>query len=124
MKTLAIILAVTAGVGYNSTATAADFPVMGQTLSMGVTSDSYYTTGVADWAWTATPYTGLSVNGVNFLVETDIDMLKLDEGSVFTGLDFSAGYVVPSTNVNLYTEVSSDKDFDFGNVKLGAKVKW
>ena len=33
MKTLAIILAVTAGVGYNSTATAADFPVMGQTLS-------------------------------------------------------------------------------------------
>ena len=51
-------------------------------------------------------------------------MLKLDEGNIFTGIDFSMEYVVPNTNVNLYTEVSSDKDFKFGDVTLGTKIKF
>tara|TARA_R100001198_G_C5105499_1_gene135590 strand:+ start:197 stop:556 length:360 start_codon:yes stop_codon:yes gene_type:complete len=119
MKTLAIILALTA-----TTATAADFPMWGQTVSIGAESDINYTTGVEDWEWELTPYAGINLNGINFLVETDVDMLKLDESNIFTGVDLSMKYLVPNTNVSLYTEVSSDKDFKFGNITLGSKIKF
>lgn len=119
MKTLAIILALTA-----TTATAADFPLLGQTVSIGAESDTNYTTGVEDWEWELTPYAGVNLMGVGLTLETDIDMLKLDEDDIFTGVDVELNYSVPHTNVNLYTEVSSDKDFDFGDVTLGATVKF
>jgi opacity protein-like surface antigen len=119
MKTLAIILALTA-----TTATAADFPLLGQTVSIGAESDTNYTTGVEDWEWELTPYAGVNLMGVGLTLETDIDMLKLDEDGVFTGVDVELNYSVPHTNVNLYTEVSSDKDFDFGDVTIGATVKF
>ena len=119
MKTLAIILALTA-----TTATAADFPMWGQTVSIGAESDINYTTGVEDWEWELTPYAGINLNGINFLVETDVDMLKLDESNIFTGVDVTLGYIVPNTNMNLYSEVSSDDSFKFGNVKIGAKIKF
>jgi opacity protein-like surface antigen len=119
MKTLAIILALTA-----TTATAADFPLLGQTVSIGAESDTNYTTGVEDWEWELTPYAGVNLMGVGLTLETDIDMLKLDEDEVFTGVDVELNYSVPHTNVNLYTEVSSDKDFDFGDVTIGATVKF
>ncbi len=119
MKTLAIILALTA-----TTATAADFPLLGQTVSIGAESDTNYTTGVEDWEWELTPYAGVNLMGVGLTLETDIDMLKLDEDDIFTGVDVELNYSVPHTNVNLYTEVSSDKDFDFGDVTIGAKVKF
>jgi hypothetical protein len=119
MKTLAIILALTA-----TTATAADFPLLGQTVSIGAESDTNYTTGVEDWEWELTPYAGVNLMGVGLTLETDIDMLKLDEDDIFTGVDVELNYSVPHTNVNLYTEVSSDKDFDFGDVTIGATVKF
>jgi hypothetical protein len=119
MKTLAIILALTA-----TTATAADFPLLGQTVSIGAESDTNYTTGVEDWEWELTPYAGVNLMGVGLTLETDIDMLKLDEDEIFTGVDVELNYSVPHTNVNLYTEVSSDKDFDFGDVTIGATVKF
>mgnify|MGYP003625289481 FL=1 len=105
-------------------ATAADFPVMGQTLSLGAQSDTSYTTGVETWAWDVTPYAGATVMGVSLLAETKIDVLTLDEGDIFTGVDLTFGYAVPAVNVNLYTEVSSDKDFTFGDVTMGAKIKF
>jgi len=119
MKTLAIILALTA-----TTATAADFPLLGQTVSIGAESNTNYTTGVEDWEWELTPYAGVNLMGVGLTLETDIDMLKLDEDDIFTGVDVELNYSVPHTNVNLYTEVSSDKDFDFGDVTIGATVKF
>jgi opacity protein-like surface antigen len=119
MKTLAIILALTA-----TTATAADFPLLGQTVSIGAESDTNYTTGVEDWEWELTPYAGVNLMGVGLTLETDIDMLKLNEDEIFTGVDVELNYSVPHTNVNLYTEVSSDKDFDFGDVTIGATVKF
>ena len=62
--------------------------------------------------------------GVGLTLETDIYMLKLDEDDIFTGVDVELNYSVPHTNVNLYTEVSSDKAFDFGDVTIGATVKF
>ena len=101
-----------------------DFSVAGQTLSIGADSDLNYTTGVEEWEWELTPSAGITAMGIGLSVATDIDMLELDEGDIFQGLDFTADYSVPSTNINLYTEVSTDSDLEFGDVTVGAKVSF
>jgi len=62
--------------------------------------------------------------GIGLSVATDIDMLELDEGDIFQGLDFTAKYEIPSTYINLYTEVSTDSDLEFGDVTVGAMVSF
>mgnify|MGYP003111394350 FL=1 len=101
-----------------------DFSVAGQTISFGASSDLNYTTGVEDWEWEMTPSAGLSAMGIGLTMSTDIDMLTLDEGDIFQGLDFTADYTVPSTNISLYTEVSTDSDLEFGDVTVGATVSF
>jgi len=125
-KEIAII---TAWVGFASllaatTSYAKDFSVAGQTVSLGAASDLNYTTGVEDWEWEMTPSAGLSAMGIGLTMSTDIDMLTLDEGDIFQGLDFTADYTVPSTNISLYTEVSTDADLEFGDVTVGATVSF
>ena len=102
---------------------AKDFSVAGQTLSIGAETDLNYTTGVEDWVWELTPSAGITALGIGLSVATDIDMLELDEGDIFQGLDFTADYTVPS-NINLYTEVSTDADLEFGDVTVGATVSF
>jgi len=123
MKTIATLLALTA-TSYCAPATAEDFSMWGQTVSLGAESDTSYTTGVEDWKWELTPYAGISMMGLGLIVETEVDMLKLDEDNVFTGIDVTVDYTVPQTNLNLYSEVSSDRNFKFGNIELGAKIKF
>ena len=103
---------------------AKDFSVSGQTLSIGAETDLNYTTGVEDWVWELTPSAGITALGIGLSVATDIDILTLDEDDIFQGLDFTADYTVPSTNINLYTEVSTDADLEFGDVTVGAKVSF
>jgi len=103
---------------------AKDFSVAGQTLSVGAASDLNYTTGVEDWEWELTPSAGLTAMGLGFTMATDIDMLTLDEDDIFQGLDFTVDYTVPSTNISLYTEVSTDSDLEFGDVTVGATVSF
>ena len=103
---------------------AKDFSVAGQTLSIGAETDLNYTTGVEDWVWELTPSAGITALGIGLGVATDIDMLELDEGDIFQGLDFTADYMIPSTNINLYTEVSTDSDLEFGDVTVGATVSF
>ena len=103
---------------------AKDFSVAGQTLSIGAETDLNYTTGVEDWVWELTPSAGITALGIGLSVATDIDMLELDEGDIFQGLDFTADYMIPSTNISLYTEVSTDSDLEFGDVTVGAKVSF
>ena len=100
------------------------FSVAGQTLSVGASSDLNYTTGVEDWEWELTPSAGLTAMGLGFTMATDIDMLTLDEDDIFQGLDFTVDYTVPSTNISLYTEVSTDSDLEFGDVTVGATVSF
>ena len=114
---LAAIMATTASY-------AKDFSVAGQTLSIGAETDLNYTTGVEDWVWELTPSAGITALGIGLSVATDIDMLTLDEGDIFQGLDFTADYTVPSTNISLYTEVSTDSDLEFGDVTVGATVSF
>jgi len=101
-----------------------DFSVAGQTLSVGASSDLNYTTGVEDWEWELTPSAGLTAMGLGFTMATDIDMLTLDEDDIFQGLDFTVDYTVPSTNISVYTEVSTDSDLEFGDVTVGATVSF
>jgi hypothetical protein len=101
-----------------------DFSVVGQTLSIGAETDLNYTTGVEEWEWELTPSAGITTLGIGLSVATDIDMLELEEGNIFQGLDFTADYEVPSTNINLYTEVSTDADLEFGDVTVGAKFNF
>ena len=107
-----------------SKAVSKDFSVAGQTLSIGAETDLNYTTGVEDWVWELTPSAGITALGIGLSVATDIDMLTLDEGDIFQGLDFTADYTVPSTNISLYTEVSTDSDLEFGDVTVGAMVSF
>ena len=108
----------------STTSYAKDFSVAGQTLSIGAETDLNYTTGVEDWVWELTPSAGVTALGIGLSVATDIDMLTLDEGDIFQGLDFTADYTVPSTNISLYTEVSTDSDLEFGDVTVGATVSF
>jgi len=99
-----------------------DFTVAGQTISAGAESDINYITGVEEWDWTTTPYAAFTTSvGIGLSVETEIDMRELDE-DIFKGLDWAAEYAV--SGVTVYTEISSDRDWDFGDITVGAKVKF
>lgn len=117
MKTTAIV---TAAMLAATSTSAMDFSVAGQTLSIGAETDLNYTTGVEEWVWELTPSAGVTALGIGLSVATDIDMLTLDEGDIFQGLDFTADYEIANTNINLYTEVSTDADLEFGDVTVGA----
>ena len=128
MKTTTMAITIAAAMGFlaiaASKAVSKDFSVAGQTLSIGAETDLNYTTGVEDWVWELTPSAGITALGIGLSVATDIDMLELDEGDIFQGLDFTADYTVPSTNISLYTEVSTDSDLEFGDVTVGATVSF
>ena len=121
MKTTAIV---TAAILAATSTSAMDFSVAGQTLSIGAETDLNYTTGVEEWVWELTPSAGVTALGIGLSVATDIDMLTLDEGDIFQGLDFTADYEISNTNINLYTEVSTDADLEFGDVTVGAKFSF
>ena len=103
-----------------SVAQAADFQVAGQTLSLGTEFDMNYTTGVDAWALDTTPSVGATVWGLDFEVATTFDMLDIDDGmdDLFQGVDLSVGYDLTS-QLGVYGEASSDRDFNFGDVKMG-----
>lgn len=107
-----------------TSASAMDFPVAGQTISIGANTDINYTTGIEEWEWELTPSAGLTAMGVGFTMATDIDMLALDEGNIFQGLDFTVDYEVPNTNISFYTEVSTDSDLEFGDITVGTTASF
>ena len=102
------------------TATSASAVDLGYGLSLGGDVDVNYITGVEDWAMDFTPSLGFNAYGTMFTAETTIDILELDSGDdIFTGIDFKAEYELTSM-ISAYGEVSSDKDFEFSDITLGA----
>jgi hypothetical protein len=115
---LATVVALTA-----TTASAIDVDFLGQTIAVGAESDINYVTGIEEWEWTATPYAAFTTSvGVTLSAETEIDMRGLDQDEIFKGIDYTAEYGV--NGVTLYTEISSDRDWEFGDITVGAKVKF
>ena len=93
---------------------------LGYGLSVGAETELTYTTGKETWTLDVTPSVGLGAYGVSFTAETKVDVLDLNNGDIFTGVDWEAEYVWKG--ITTYTKVSSDKDFEFGDITMGAKL--
>lgn len=111
----AVMLTLAAG-----TVSAKDINVAGQTLSIGGEVDANYTTGTEVYAMDFTQSVGVEAWGVDFSVDHELDLLKLNEAGydLFRGLDLEAGYSLTSS-LRTYGKVSMDKDFEFGDVTVG-----
>ena len=95
---------------------------LGYGLSVGAETELTYTTGKETWTLDVTPSVGLGAYGVSFSAETTIDVLDLNNGDIFTGVDWEAEYVWKG--ITTYTKVSSDADFEFGDITMGAKLSF
>lgn len=117
MKTtiVAAALVLTAGM-----ASAADINVFGQTISAGAEVDMNYTTGEDTFALDFTPSAGFEAWGVDFTVDTTFDVLQVNEGDLFQGLDLEAGYTI-ANGLRAYAEIGTDEDLEFGDLTTGVK---
>jgi len=104
------------------TATSASAIDLGYGLSVGAETDMSYTTGTETWELDLTPKVSMGAYGVSFSTETTIDVLDINNGDIFTGLDWKAEYAWKG--MTTYTEVSSDADFQFGDITIGAKISF
>ena len=95
---------------------------IGYGLSVGADTGLTYTTGTELWTMDVKPSVGLGAYGVSFTGETTIDVLDLNNGDIFTGVDWKAEYVWKG--MTTYTKVSSDADFEFGDITMGAKFSF
>ena len=112
-----------------TTITAAAFVLAASTLSaaeigstgiaIGGEIDAKYTSGVDVFAMELTPAATFNKWNVDFTAETTIDILSLNDGDLFQGIDFSTGYAIGMTGIRAYTELSMDKDFEFGDLTTG-----
>jgi len=103
-------------------ATSASAIDLGYGLSVGAETDMSYTTGTETWELDLTPKVSMGAYGVSFSTETTIDVLNINNGDIFTGLDWKAEYAWKG--MTTYTEVSSDADFEFGDITIGAKLSF
>ena len=103
-------------------ATSASAMDLGYGLSVGAETELTYTTGTEVWTMDVTPSMGLGAYGASFTAETTIDVLDLNNGDIFTGVDWKAEYVWKG--MTTYTKVSSDADFEFGDITMGAKISF
>jgi len=103
-------------------ATSASAIDLGYGLSVGAETDMSYTTGTETWELDLTPKVSMGAYGVSFSTETTIDVLDINNGDIFTGLDWKAEYAWKG--MTTYTEVSSDADFEFGDITIGAKISF
>jgi len=111
----------TAAVMVASTASAFD---LGNGLSAGAEVDMNYTTGVELWALEAKPELAFSTMGAALSVGSTFDLMNLNGDDTFKGLDFDASYPIAGTGLTAYGEVSTDADFEFGDIKVGASFKF
>ena len=93
---------------------------LGYGVSVGAATELTYTTGTELWTMDVKPLMGIGAYGVSFTGETTIDVLDLNNGDIFTGVDWKAEYIW--NGMTTYTKVSSDADFEFGDVTIGAKL--
>jgi len=109
-------------VAFAAMATSVSAMDLGYGLSVGAETELTYTTGTEVWTMDVTPSMGLGAYGASFTAETKIDVLDLNNGDIFTGVDWKAEYVW--NGITTYTKVSSDADFEFGDITMGAKISF
>ena len=108
-----------------STAVSAmDFTIAGQTLSAGGKADVNYDTGTELWAMEFVPSVGLNAWDTDFKASTTFDVINLNEGDVFQGIDFEAGYSLGQTGLRAYGEIGTDADLEFGDATVGVSFSF
>jgi hypothetical protein len=50
--------------------------------------------------------------------------MELDQDQIFNGVDLKAEYSISNMGITAYGKVSSDADFEFGDVTVGAKLSF
>lgn len=116
-----LLVAVAATFALTGAASAFD---LGYGLTAGGEIDTNYTTGIGEWAVDFEPEVGLALYGVAITASTEIDIIKLNDGDLFQGLDFEATYDIGATGLTAYSEVSTDKDLEFGDFTVGTRLKF
>jgi len=107
-------------------ATSATAMDLGNGLSLGGEVETSYTTSDTDnWGLDFTPEVGFATGGFALTAETTFDMLELNNEAIdrFTGVDFEATYEVNS-NLEAFGEVSTDNDWEFGDVTVGTRLSF
>ena len=87
-------------------------------ISIGGKLDGNYVTGVDTYSIDFIPSAGFEKWGIAFKGETTIDVIELNNGDVFQGIDFDASYNITS-GLKAYGEISADQDLEFGDAKVG-----
>ena len=108
----------------STAASAMDFTIAGQTLSAGGKADVNYDTGTELWAMEFVPSVGLNAWGTDFKASTTFDVINLNEGDVFQGIDFEAGYSLGQTGLRAYGEIGTDADLEFGDATVGVSFSF
>lgn len=103
----------------SSAVSAMDLTVAGQTLSAGGKADLNYDTGTELWAMDFIPSVGMNAWGTDFKASTTFDVINLNAGDVFQGVDLEAGYTIMGTGLRAYGEIGTDADFEFGDATIG-----
>lgn len=112
-----ILLATTILAMTTVSAMAAD---LGYGFSAGADINAEYNvTAGGNVALTATPTLGYTLASIDLTISTDIDMSDV----YFVGLDLEASYDL-NKNLNLYANVSTDENFKFGDLIIGATVSF
>ena len=99
---------------------------LGNGLSIGGEVETSYTTSdTNNWGLDFTPEVGFAMQGFALTAETTFDMLELNNAAIdrFTGVDFEATYGV-TDNLEAFGEVSTDNDWEFGDVTVGTRLSF
>jgi hypothetical protein len=113
-----IAVLATAAVLAASSASAFELGATG--VSVGGEFDGHYTTGVDTFGLDFTPRAQFSNWGVTFGVETTVDVLEINNGDIFTGLDLDASYQLTPA-LEAYGEIGTDADLEFGDLTMGVR---
>ena len=107
------------------TVSAKDINVGGQTLTIGGDVDANYNTGTEMFAMDLTKKVGVNAFGMDISAEHSLDLMKLNNTgyNLFQGLDLEAGYSM-TPSLRTYGKVSTDSDFEFGDVTVGASFSF
>ena len=116
MKTLALATALF-GALLASSANAGEIGNTG--ISLGGTLDTNYTTGENVFAVDFIPRAQFSNWGILFGAQTTLDVMGLNDGDIFKGIDLDASYDIGTTGLKAYGKIGTDSDFVFGNAKIG-----
>lgn len=107
------------------TVSAKDINIGGQTLTIGGDVDANYNTGTELFAMDLTKKVGVNAFGLDISAEHSLDLMKLNNAGydLFQGLDLEAGLSL-SSSLRTYGKVSTDSDFEFGDVTVGASFSF